>query len=203
MPQRTWPQGPAWSSDGGETARARPSGPAAPLGSDGWPAGPDPELAAPEPDQEPRREPDTEPRRPRFSARGAALAMLALFLGGNLLASWLSLSALAGLSFVAGCALAASYTQRRRLLFMVTTPPVIFLIAVIGAESLTSPGSTLATSAEAVAAGTILTLAAAAPWLLGGVLLCVLIAMFRGLPQCVRDLGRDLRGQGAEADRPG
>jgi hypothetical protein len=123
--------------------------------------------------------------------------MLALFLAGNLLASWLSLSALAGLSFVVGCALAAGYTQRRRLLFMVTTPPMIFLIAVIGAESLTSPGSTFATSAEAVAAGTILTLAAAAPWLLGGVLLCVLIAMFRGLPQCVRDLRWELSGRAA------
>jgi len=126
--------------------------------------------------------------------------MLALFLAGNLLAGWLSLDALAGLSFVAGCLLAAIYTQRQHLLFMVTTPPMIFLIAVICAESLTSPGSTVTTSAEAIAAGTFLTLSDAAPWLLLGVLLCVIIAMFRGLPQCVRDLRLELSGRAASPD---
>ena len=68
---------------------------------------------------------------------------------------------------------------------------------------ITSPGSTFAAAAGAVAAGTVLTLAAAAPWLVGGALLCLILAMLRGLPQCVRDLGTDLRGQSAGADRLG
>jgi hypothetical protein len=123
--------------------------------------------------------------------------MLAVFLTGNLLADWLSLGALAGLSFVAGCLLAAIGTQRRDLLFVVTTPPVIFLVGVLAAEALTSPGNSFASSAETVGAGTILTLSAAAPWLFAGVLLGVIIATFRGLPQCVRDLRLGLSGQAA------
>ena len=192
MSQRTWPARPTSAAEGGETATSRPS-PAAPLvGSDGW----SDEAATGGPGTGQARRAGR-----RITARGAALAMLGLFLAGDLLAGWLSLSGLAGLSFAAGCLLAAVFTQRRDLLIMVTMPPLIFLIAVLCAEALTSPGTTFAASAAAIAAGTILTLSAAAPWLFGGVLLSLIIAMFRGLPQCVRDLGMSLRGLGAEADR--
>jgi hypothetical protein len=218
MSQRTWPGRPTSAAEGGETGTWRQS-PSAPLvGSDGWPAetsagGPgsgensgasgasgalrDPRVAkAP-------KAPKALAAWARVTARGAALAMFALFLSGDLLAGWLNVSAIVGLSFGAGCLLAAACTQRHDLLLMVTMPPLIFLIAVLCGEVITSPGSTFAAAAGAVAAGTVLTLAAAAPWLFGGALLCLILAIFRGLPQCVRDLGRDLRGQGAEADRPG
>jgi len=192
MSQRTWPARAASASKGRETDPPSQSGPATLVPPDGGSAG----LAtgASATDQTARA-------RSRITARGAALVMLGAFLAGDLLAGWLGLSILTGLTFVAGCLLAAVCTQRHDLLFMVTTPPVIFLVAVVCAETLTSPGSTFASSAGAVAAGTVLTLSAAAPWLFGGVLLCLIIAMVRGLPQCVRDLQTDLRGQGATADR--
>ena len=40
----------------------------------------------------------------------------------------------------------------------------------------------------------ILTLAAAAPWLFGGEALGLVLALFRGLPQYIRDLHAGLRG---------
>ncbi len=192
MSQRTWPARAASAGQGPEPDPARQSGPATLVPQAGGPAG----LATGG-----SGTPDPARARSGITARGAALVMLAVFLAGDLLAGWLGLSILTGLAFVAGCLLAAVGTRRHDLLFMVTTPPVIFLVAVVCGEVLTSPGSTFATSAGTVAAGTILTLSAAAPWLFGGVLLCLIIAMARGLPQCVRDLQLGLRGQGAAADR--
>ena len=46
-----------------------------------------------------------------------------------------------------------------------------------------------------------LTLASAAPWLFTGVALSVIVAWFRGLPQCVSDLRRDLH-PGTRVGRP-
>jgi hypothetical protein len=192
MSQRTWPGRPTSASQRRQPDTPGSADPAPPVGREGWSA--DPASAGSGTGQ-------GRLSQARITSRGAAIAMFALFLAGDLLAGWLSVGALAGLSFVAGCVLAALCTRRHHLLFTVTTPPVIFLIAVLCAEALTSPGGTFAVSAEAVAAGTILTLAMAAPWLLGGVLLCLIIAMFRGLPQCVRELGMDLRGEQAAADR--
>jgi hypothetical protein len=194
MPQRTWLARPAFTSQRSRTGPPRQSAPAPPVPADDW--SDDLATGGSGTGQAPRA-------RSLVTARSAALVMLALFLAGDLLADRLSLSILGGLSFVAGCLLAAVCTQRHDLLLMVTMPPLIFLIAVVCVEVLTSPGSTFAASAGAVVAGTILTLSAAAPWLFGGVLLCLIVAMFRGLPQCVRDLRLDLRGQGAATDRLG
>ena len=129
-----------------------------------------------------------------MTARGAVLAMFSLFFLGTLVAGWLDLGLLTGLSFVAGAALAARYTRRDGLLAVVVTPPLIFLIALVCAEVLTSHADTVKHSLTSAAEGTILTLAAVAPWLFVGVIAGVAIALFRGLPQCVRDLRTDLRG---------
>ena len=69
-----------------------------------------------------------------MTARGAVLAMLALFFFGTLAADWLHLGVLTGLSFVAGSALAARYTRRDGLLAVVVTPPLIFLVALVVTE---------------------------------------------------------------------
>jgi hypothetical protein len=127
--------------------------------------------------------------------------MLVLFFAGNLFDIWLHLGVLAGLSFAGGCVLAIIYAERHALLLVVTAPPVLFLIALLGVEILTSQGNTFTASAEAVAEGTFLTLAATAPWLFGGVILALIIAMFRGLPQCLRDLHADLLGRAESAGR--
>jgi hypothetical protein len=129
-----------------------------------------------------------------MTALGAVLAMFAVFFVGTLAAGWMHLGVLTGLSFVAGAVLAARYTRRDGLLAVVVTPPLIFVIALIVTEVLTSHADTAKHSLISAAEGTILTLAATAPWLFVGVVAGLAIAMFRGLPQCVRDLRAELRG---------
>ena len=130
----------------------------------------------------------------RMTARGAVVAMFLLFLVGTLAAGWLHLELLAGLSFVAGCALAAYYIRRDALLAAVVTPPLVFMVALVIAELLTTHEDTVRHSLTSAAEGIVLTLAAVAPWLFSGVVIGLVIAMFRGLPQSVRDLGAELRG---------
>jgi hypothetical protein len=130
----------------------------------------------------------------RMTARGAILAMFSLFFPGTLTAGWLHLAVLTGLSFVAGCALTARYTRRDGLLTVVVSPPLIFLISLVCTEVLTSHADTARHTLTSAAEGTILTLAAVAPWLFAGVLISLAIALFRGLPQCIQDLRDELRG---------
>ena len=130
----------------------------------------------------------------RMTSRGAILAMFSLFFPGTLTAGWLHLATLTGLSFVAGCALTARYTRRDGLLTVVVTPPLIFIISLVVTEVLTSHADTARHALTSAAEGTILTLAAVAPWLFAGVLIGLAIAMFRGLPQCIQDLRDELRG---------
>jgi hypothetical protein len=120
----------------------------------------------------------------RLTGRGAILGMLVVFFLGLLVASWLHWAPLAGGSFVLGCAAAARWTKPRDLLSVVVSPPALFLIALLGVKALTATGSVLISVAE----GTVLTLADIAPWLFAGVAVSLIIACFRGLPQCIRDL---------------
>jgi hypothetical protein len=136
-----------------------------------------------------------------MTPRGAILAMFSLFFPGTLTAGWLHLAVLTGLSFVAGCAVTARYTRRDGLLTVVVTPPVVFLISLVATEVLTSHADTVRHTLTSAAEGTILTLAAVAPWLFAGVVISLAIALFRGLPQCIQDLRDELRGDLA-ADRP-
>jgi hypothetical protein len=130
----------------------------------------------------------------RMTSRGAILAMFSLFFPGTLTAGWLHLAVLTGLSFVAGCALTARYTRREGLLTVVVTPPLIFLISLVATEVLTSHADSARHTLTSAAEGTILTLAAVAPWLFAGVLVSLGIALFRGLPQCIQDLRDEMRG---------
>jgi hypothetical protein len=113
---------------------------------------------------------------------------------GTIVAGWVHADALAGLAFVAGCGVVAWYTRSDALLTVVVSPPVVFMIALVGTELLTSRGDTIHHTLTSAAEGTLLTLAEVAPWLFGGVIISLIIAMARGLPQCVRDLRAELRG---------
>ena len=134
----------------------------------------------------------------RLTARGAGLVMFTVFFPGMLTAGWLHLTALAGLSFVAGCILAGLYTRRADLLLVITTPPMIFLVALICVKAMTSTGSTLISTAE----GCILTLSAVAAWLFGGVAVILVIALFRGLPRTVREFRIALLRSSLDSDDP-
>jgi hypothetical protein len=138
----------------------------------------------------------------RLTGRGAVVIMFWIFFLGTLMAGWLGLGVLTGLSFVAGCALAARYTKRENLLTVVATPPLVFLIALIIAESLTSHGANARHTIESIAAGIVLTLASVAPWLFTGVIAGLIIAMARGLPGCIRDFAAELRGSAPGGWRP-
>ena len=116
-------------------------------------------------------------------------AMLVLFFLSLLLASWLQWGVLAGAGFVIGSVGAAWYTRRRDLLVVAVSPPLLFFRALIVVKALTAKGSMIISTVE----GTALTLANVAPWLFAGVIVYVIVAWVRGLPQCVADLRHDLR----------
>jgi len=124
--------------------------------------------------------------------------MFAVCFVSCLLAAWLHLDLIAGLGFCAGCVLATRYTRPGVLLHVVLSLPVIFLVAELVTELITAWGGTGHRTVLSVLEGTLLTLAAVAPWLFAGTTIGFVIAMFRGLPQCVRDLRAESRG----ADRP-
>jgi hypothetical protein len=115
--------------------------------------------------------------------------MAGCFLIGLLAATWLGWGVLAGLAFVVGCALAAWYAAPPGLLTVVVTPPLLFLGALLLVNALTGSGGLL----FSVVLGTVVTLAGTAPWLAAGMILTLVIALFRGLPRCIRDLYRELR----------
>jgi hypothetical protein len=140
-----------------------------------------------------RRQPSRARSRARLTGRGAVLVMLAVFLVGDLIGVGLHTTVVAGLGYAAGCALAVTYARREAMLVVVTTPPAVFLAALVSAELMTAGGSALLSTAE----GTLLTLAGTAPWLLVVTLACVAVAMTRGLPACVQELRTALAGQAA------
>lgn len=131
-----------------------------------------------------------------MTARGAVVAMFSLFFLGMVAAGWLHLGSLTGLSFVAGCALAARYTKRDGLLTAVVTPPLIFMIALIVTETMSSHAGTLHRTLTSVGEGIVLTLASVAPWLFAGMIVGVIVAIRGGLPQCVREFRADARRGG-------
>lgn len=127
----------------------------------------------------------------RLTVRGCVVLMLLVFLVSDLLGSRLSWAWLDGAGYAVGCLLAVSYARREALLLVSTSPPALFLVALVTAELVTATGSTLLATAE----GTLLALATCAPWLFGVTVAGLILATARGLPQCVRDLKGELGGQ--------
>ena len=129
-----------------------------------------------------------------FEGLGTLGGLFACCLISCLLAGWLRVTAVAGLGFCAGCALAAWYCPPAALLRMVVAVPAVFAVAEVLTQLVTLPGGGRRGLALPVAGGTLLTLAAVAPWLFAGTAGAVVIALFRGLPRCVRDLRAGLHG---------
>ena len=136
-----------------------------------------------------------------LGARGTLGGLFAGCLLSCLLAAWLHLVVLAGLGFCAGSGLAAWYCRPSSLLRMVMAVPAVFAVAEILAQLVILQRSGRHGLALPVAGGTLLMLAAVAPWLFAGTAAAVAIALYRGLPRCIRDLRTELRGR-APAGRP-
>ncbi len=130
----------------------------------------------------------------RVTARGALLAMFTGCLIADLLADWLQLEVLIGLGFCAVCLLAPGYVRRPALLYVAVAPPAMFAAAVAVTQALTAQGTGGHAWVLSVLEGSLLTLAAVAPWLFAGTVLCLAAAMLRGLPESARDFSADLRG---------
>jgi hypothetical protein len=145
--------------------------------------------------------PDTEATRV-VTARGAILALLALFLSSLLMAGWFGLWILPGIGYMAGCVIAPSLVSRRALLQIVAAPPALFLVAVVVVQVLTAQGSSRHGRALSVVEGTVLTLAATAPWLLLGTALGIASAMRLGLIERVSELRADLRRERDQRSEP-
>jgi hypothetical protein len=131
--------------------------------------------------------------RPRLTGRGAVLEMLAVFLVIDLIAAAAHSTWLNGFGYAAGFLLAVAYARREALLVVATTPPAIFLIALVATKLMTAGGNTVLAAAE----GTLLTLAALAPWLFGVTIAGLAVATVRGLPRCIQELRTALAGQNA------
>lgn len=207
-PDASWPRGrPGPSRSGSSRSTANPWSPepidvpasgrpwdvadpaADPALDEDWTADAAERGASAEPGPARERDPAAERRAVALTGRGAVAGMLVLFFFILLIASWLQWGVLAGASFVIGSVGAAWYTKRRDLLTVAVSPPLLFFFALICVKALTAKGSTIISTVE----GTALTLANVAPWLFAGVILSLIVAWVRGLPQCVADLRRDLR----------
>ncbi|WP_198679388.1 DUF6542 domain-containing protein [Thermomonospora amylolytica] len=126
------------------------------------------------------------------TGRGGVVILFALALLGALAGHWLKSPPAAGLGFVAGCLLAALTTRRADLLTLVVCPPLVFLLATLTAQLLTSLGKE--SLLRVMLVGLVTSLSAAAPWLFLGTLLVVVVAVPRGLLTAVRELRTRLAG---------
>jgi hypothetical protein len=112
-----------------------------------------------------------------------------------LLAAWIHVPVLAGVGFCAGSALAARLCRPAGLLWVIVSVPVVFGVAEVVAQFATLPGGKRHGLTLPILEGTLLTLAAVAPWLFAGTTGAVAIGWFRGLPRCIRALRADLSGR--------
>jgi hypothetical protein len=131
----------------------------------------------------------------RLESAGVLGSLLAAFLASCLLAAWLHNDVVAGLGFCAATCVAAGCARPQALLGLVISVPAVFLIAEVLAQFAIEPAFKHHGTLLPVAEGTLLTLAGVAPWLFAGTIAGVVIAMFRGLPRCVRSLRSDLTGR--------
>ncbi|MEU1732607.1 DUF6542 domain-containing protein [Streptosporangium sp. NPDC020145] len=130
----------------------------------------------------------------RLTARGAIALVLVSTLAGRVLQAVVGPSALLGLTFVAGCAGAVVLVNRRDLLSLVVSPPLVFFVAALVTEAVSAMGAKV--PVQAFGLGMFALLSASAPWLFAGSLLVLLVAWRRGLATCVRELREELRAAG-------
>jgi hypothetical protein len=134
----------------------------------------------------------------RLTGRGSLVLMTAVFLIASLIAAWSHVAWLSGPGYALGALLAVGYARRESLLPVVATPPALFLGTLVIAQLLTATGHS---TGLAAVEGTLLALAATAPWLLGATVAYLATAMLRGLPRCLRDLRLAIAGEALGAGR--
>ncbi|MFD0685046.1 DUF6542 domain-containing protein [Actinomadura fibrosa] len=127
-----------------------------------------------------------------LTGRGGIVVMFGTGLVCALLSRWLGVPLLAGGGFAVGCVLAAFATRPADLLTLAVSPPLVFFAATFAAVFATTLGD--GSLARGLTVGVLTALAATAPWLFFGTLLVLVICLFRGLPENVRELRDKLAG---------
>ncbi|GII93154.1 DUF6542 domain-containing protein [Sinosporangium siamense] len=136
----------------------------------------------------------TQPARParvKLTARGSIVFILLVSLAGHTLTSWTGVAVLTGISFVSACLIGVLLLNRRDLLSLVVTPPLVFLVAAVAAEAVRALGS--GSVLQTFALGMFTTLSSGAPWLFAGSAVVLAVAWRRGLRDNVRTLRDELQ----------
>jgi hypothetical protein len=130
-----------------------------------------------------------------LTGRGGMVVIFGIALVGGVLGSesLLNVGPLPGVSFVAGCALAALTTRPADLLTIAVTPPVIFFLVALIASVVDALGS--GSLLRGLFVGVVTMLAAGAPWLFLGTLLVIAITIPRGLFTSLREVRGRVSGR--------
>ncbi|MFI6296203.1 DUF6542 domain-containing protein [Nonomuraea sp. NPDC050790] len=135
----------------------------------------------------------------KLTARGAVALAFVATVTGYVLASVFGLGFLMGVVFIAGNLFGAMLVNRRELLSLVVTPPLVFFCATFLVELLRAFSS--ASVLGSLALGLYTSMSAGAPWLFAGSAIVLAVAWRRGLRDNVRDLREELRSV-ADVPRP-
>jgi hypothetical protein len=135
----------------------------------------------------------------RLTARGAIALSLVATLAGYVLTALLDVQHVVGAAFVLSSLLGVLLVNRRELLSLVVTPPLVFFCATLFVELGRAFGSV--SIVQSLALGLYTSLTGGAPWLFAGSALVLGVAWRRGLRDNVRELREELKA-GAEVPRP-
>ncbi|WP_026127128.1 DUF6542 domain-containing protein [Nocardiopsis xinjiangensis] len=148
------------------------------------PASPRPEKARPT---------STPAGLPRLTGRGGILLIVLFSFTGTMIAHAASWPAAPGIAFTAACLMTAVLVRPPDLLSLSVSPPIAFFVSAVSAECLLALGNEGFT--RVLVLGLASRLAEVAPWLFLGTALVLVIAVFRGLPGNLRELGDELNGR--------
>ncbi|GHD30487.1 DUF6542 domain-containing protein [Nocardiopsis kunsanensis] len=129
----------------------------------------------------------------RLTGRGGVLLIVLFSVAGTMIAHAASWPAAPGIAFTAACLLTAATVRPPDLLSLSVSPPIAFFVSVVSAESVLALGNDGFT--RVLMLGLASRLAEVAPWLFLGTALVLVIAVFRGLPGNLRELGDELNGR--------
>jgi hypothetical protein len=135
----------------------------------------------------------------RLTARGAIALALVATLAGYVLTALLDVEQIVGAAFVAASTLGVLLVNRRELLSLVVTPPLVFFCATLFVELGRAFGSV--SIVQSLTLGLYTSLTRGAPWLFAGSAIVLGVAWRRGLRDNVRELREELKA-GAEVSRP-
>ncbi|MFI7618046.1 hypothetical protein E1286_31495 [Nonomuraea terrae] len=135
----------------------------------------------------------------RLTARGAIALALIATLAGYVLTALIGVEQIVGAAFVVATTLGVLLVNRRELLSLVVTPPLVFFCATLFVELGRAFGSV--SIVQSLTLGLYTSLTRGAPWLFAGSAIVLGVAWRRGLRDNVRELREELKA-GAEVSRP-